>query len=175
MSFDNYIKNYGHRANDVSLAIPTIGEDREMLLERINAFRNTTIPDFKKMERKIFEKRKSREKYVSDNFRTWVPFGKIIFNKLLRIARDYIPVRETRRFFYTMGTFWIRKSLLELGKRLKFLEKPENIFFLTNNELEKAVLRPKQLNQREVIAQVGKRRKKWEKQVKQSLPEKVIL
>lgn len=175
LNLDNYLEKYGFRASDVSLAIPTIGEDRKLFQRRINSFRNTAIPDFEKINKEVLEKRRRREKYVSENFRSWILFGRVIFNKVLRIAKDYIPVRETRRFYYTMGTFWVRKSLLKLGKRLNFLKDPEDIFFLTKNELEKAVLKLKQLDGQQIVTKIVKRKRQWEIWSKQAPPENIEL
>jgi hypothetical protein len=175
LSLDDYIKDCGYRATDISLAIPTIGEDKEVLQERVKAFQNTPLPDFEKIEKNIKQRKKSREKYISDNFRSWIPFGKAIFNKVLKIARDYIPIRETRRFYYTMGSFLVRKSSLELGERLEILKRPEDIFFLTKDELEKAVLKSKKLNQRQIILKISQRRREWQKQTEQPPPEEIKL
>lgn len=162
ISLDDYLEQYGFRATDVSLVIPTIGEDRGEFRKQIDAFKNITIPDFGQKSQQVLEKRRLREKYVAENFRFWVPFGKATFNWVLKIARDYISVRESRKFYYTKPTFLIRKSLLELGKRLECLKDPEEVFFLTKNELKKAVLDSKGINKRRMQAEVGKRKKQWE-------------
>ncbi len=164
LTLEEYQEKYGYRASDVSLAIPTIGEDKQALQQRINAFQNTDIPDFQKKERKIIRKRKKREEYVENNFRTWIPFGKTIFNKVLKIARDYIPIRETRRFYYSQGTYPVRKTLLELGKRLTLLETPEDIFFLKKNELEKAVKKPNEIKEENMRTKIKRRKKEYQKQ-----------
>lgn len=175
LSLEDYLEKYCFRATDASLVIPTIGENKEEFQKQVNSFKNVRIPDFEKRHKEILEKRKLREKYVESNFRSWIPFGKVIFDKILAIARDYISVRETRRFYYTKGTFLIRRSLLELGKRLEFLENPDDLFFLTKDELEGTILRPKAINRQQIQAEIGKRRKQCEKWNKQTPPEEIKL
>lgn len=175
LSLDDYVDQYGLRATDVSLVVPTIGEDKEELQRRVNSFKGVSIPDFEKINKEVLEKRKRREKCVRENFRSWVPFGRRVFGRVLEIGRDYIPVRETRRFYYTMATFYIRKGLLELGKRLGLLENPGDVFFLTKEELEKAVLEPGGVDEDRLRARVVGRKKEWEERSKQVPPEEIEL
>lgn len=175
VSLDDYLEKYGFRATDLSLAIPTIGEDKKMLQARIEAFRGISMPDFEKIQIEVLEKRKLREEYVLNNFRSCVPFGKRIFSQKLGIAREYIPVRETRRFYYTKTAYFIRKSLLILGERLEFLESPNDIFFLTKNELEKIIFQPGVVKREEIKGRIITKKKQWQEWNEQALPEQIKL
>lgn len=175
LSPDDYLDKYGFRATDVTLVIPTLGEERRVLEKRIHSLQNVVTPDFGKINKKVLEKRRLREKYVSDNFHSRVPFGRVVFDKVLEIAREYISIRETRRFFYTMGTFYIRESLLELGGRVRYLEDPKDIFFLTKEELDKAVLEPESIDKKQLNLQIIERREQWERRNKQIPPEEIKL
>jgi hypothetical protein len=175
LSIDDYVDQYGLRATEASLVIPTIGEDKRELQRWVNSFKGAKIPDFERINKEVLGKRKRREKYVKENFRSWVPLGRAVFAKVLEIGRDYIPVRETRRFYYTMPTFYIRKGFLELGKRLDFLEKPSDIFFLTKGELEKAVFKSEDIDWSWIKIQVVERKKQWEERSKKVPPEEIEL
>lgn len=171
-TLDVYLKEYGFRATDVSLAIPTIGEDREQLKQRIDSFKDLTLPNLDNQHERIVARREFREKYVAENFRGWVPFSRWLFNKILALARKYIPIRETRRFYYTMGSFHIRRGLLILADKLDFLENSGDIFFLTKNELEKAVFKPEVLEKRKIQGEIGQRKNQWERWSKWIPPER---
>ena len=74
-----------------------------------------------------------------------------------------------------MGTYLIRKSVLELGKRFDFLEKPEEIFFMKEDEIEKVISNPENVNKQRIREKIIKRRKQWESWSKQSPPEQIKL
>lgn len=175
LEIGSYLDHYGLRATDATLVLPTIGEDQQELQKWINSFKGLRIPDFGRINRLVLEKRKRRERYIQENFRSWIPFGRTVFTEVLEIARDYISVRETRRFYYTQATFYIRKGLLELGRRFKGLGAAEDVFFLTKEELGKAVSKPEEVNWKRFRFQVTKRKKRWEEWGKQPPPEKTEL
>ncbi len=58
----------------------------------------------------------------------------------------------------------MRKTLLELGKRLTLLETPEDIFFLKKNELEKAVKKPNEIKEENMRTKIKRRKKEYQKQ-----------
>lgn len=175
LSLNGYLEKYGFRATDVSLVIPTIGEDKKFFSKQADSLRGITLPDFNEKTNQIIEKRKLREKYVSKNFRSWIPFGKSIFSKVLKVARDYISIREERRFYYTMGTFLVRKCLLVLGERIKFLSRPDDIFFLEKDELEKLILNPKDFNKDMIQIKIDQHKKQWNVRSQKFPPEEIKL
>ncbi|MFH0739955.1 MAG: hypothetical protein V1819_02525 [bacterium] len=175
LTLDDYLEKYGLRATDASLIVPTIGENREDMQMRVDAFRNISLLDFEEIREKLLKTRNLREEYVSKNFRFWVPFGKKIFNNILRTTREYAPIRETRRFYYTKGSYLIRKAVLLLGERFKFLEKSDDIFFLTKDEIEREVLQPGTIDKEKIKGEIIKRRKQWQERSEHTPLEQIKL
>lgn len=159
LSREEYLSRYGYRATDATLFKEVVGEDLE---EKIEIFKKIAAPNFDKLTRVATERRKKRESFIDKNFRNWVPFGRSFFNKALALAREYITVREDRRFYYTMGTYPIRRACLELGSRVDFLNEPSDIFFMTKNEVGAAVRDSKAINKEEIRERITSRKTNWQ-------------
>jgi len=159
LSKEEYLSKYGYRATDATLFKEVAGEDLE---KKIEIFKKIAAPNFDKLTRLATERRKKRESFVDKNFRSWVPFGRPLLNKALALAREYVTVREDRRFYYTMGTYPIRRFCLELGSRIDFLNEPSDIFFMTKNEVEATVCDPKTVNKEEIRERITSRKTNWQ-------------
>lgn len=159
---EEYLSKYGYRATDATLIKPTVGEDEEEFEQRVDEFRKLTPPDFDQLTESATQRRKKREGFIEHSFRGWIPFSKTLFGKTLALARKYVSVREDRRFYYTMGTYLIRRVCLELGSRFDFLNEPLDIFFMTKDELETAVCDPKIIDENEIRKRIISRKTKWQ-------------
>lgn len=170
LSKKDFLSKYGYRATDATLIKPTVGEDDIEFQHKIEMFKKMRPPNFDQILESATRRRKEREEFVGRNFRCWVPFGKNLFNKVLTLARKYITVREDRRFYYTMGTYPIRRTCLELGSRFDFLRNPSDIFFMTKDELETAVHNSKIIDKEEIRKRIASRKSEWQSWRKQTLP-----
>lgn len=170
LSKEEYVSKYGYRATDATLAKPTVGENIEELERRTEEFKRLAPPDFDQFSRSAVDRRKKREEFVERNFRDWAPSGKGLFKKTLNLARKYITVREDRRFYYTMGTYSIRRACLELGSRLDFLNDPSDIFFVAKDELEIAVRDLRSVDKEEIRRRIDSRKTRWQNWQKQTPP-----
>lgn len=170
MTKEEYASKYGYRATDATLVKPTVGEDQEEFQHKIKTFGKMPPPDFDLIVKSAIERRGKREKFVKQNFRDWVPFGRKLFNKTLTLARKYTTVREDRRFYYTMGSYPIRQACLELGSRFDFLTAPSDIFFITKEELETAVCSPRIADKEEIRQRISSRKSQWQSWRKQTPP-----
>ncbi len=167
---EEYLSKYGYRATDATLIKPTVGEDGVEFQEKIEIFKKMPPPDFDRVLKLVVGRRKEREEFVERNFRSWIPFGRTLFGKTLTLARKYTTVREDRRFYYTMGTYPIRRACLEFGSRFDFLNEPEEVFFMTKYELETAARDPKIVDENEVRKRIALRKAKWQSWRKQTPP-----
>lgn len=167
---EEYLSKYGYRAIDATLIKPTVGEDEEEFEHKIEEFRKLAPPDFDQLTESVVQRRKKREEFIERNFRGWIPFSKNLFGKTLALARKYISVREDRRFYYTMGTYPIRRACLELGSRFDFLNSPSDIFFMTKDELETAARDPKIVGREEIKKRINSRKTEWQNWRKQTPP-----
>lgn len=170
LSKEEYMSKYGYRATDATLAKPTVGENIEGFEHRVEEFKKLTPPDFDQFSKSAADRRKKREDFVEHNFRDWIPSGKVLFSKVLNLARKYITVREDRRFYYTMGTYPIRRACLEFGSRFNFLEEPSDVFFMTKDELECSVRNPELIRGEEVRKRIDLRKTRWQSWQKQTPP-----
>ena len=158
-----FLSKYGYRATEATLLKATIGEDTGDFERKIQIFRKLTAPNFEEVLRKAAERRRNREKFVKETFKWGHPLGGFAFRTVLALARKYITVREDRRFYYTLGTYPIRRACLELGSRFSFLYKPSDIFFMTKEEVENAVNNIVGMNTEEIKEAVSSRKAQWQR------------
>lgn len=170
LSKGEFLSKYGYRATDATLVKPTVGEDQEEFQHKIKTFGKMPPPDFDRITKSAIERRGKREKFVKQNFRDWIPFGRKLFNKTLTLARKYTTVREDRRFYYTMGSYPIRQACLGLGSRFDFLTAPSDIFFITKEELERAVCSLRIGDKEEIRQRISSRKSQWQSWRKQAPP-----
>ena len=166
----DFLSKYGYRATDATLVKPTVGEDNMEFQHKIEMFKKMRPPNFDQISESAIRRRKEREEFVGHNFKDWVPFGKNLFNKVLSLARKYITVREERMFYYTMGTYPVRRACLEFGARFDFLRNPSDIFFTTKDELEMAVHNLKITDKEEIRKRITSRKSEWQSWLKQTPP-----
>ena len=68
------------------------------------------------------------------------PVRKIIFSDILRLAQKYYPLKEDQNHYLYLGTWFIRESLLFLGRRMVMLgslNDAEDIFLFSFDEVKK--------------------------------------
>ncbi len=168
-----FVGEYGHRVFDIDVIHPTLAEDKDLLDNLIRIYSKVTPS--KNPANQLKEAKKDRlkqEKFAFKNLREWVPLTRRIFEKILRFSQRYADIRESRPYYHLMAFSLSRKTLLELGGRLAQLKKPDDIFYLTHQEIEDLVRNPKTPKKR-IQEKVIRRRIVREEQ-KKKLPEELI-
>jgi len=163
LSLDKYIDKFGLRATEASLIIFTIGENRHEIESQIKKLKDVNFST-KNLQEEFIKKRKQEELYVEENIRTWIPGAKNLFHRMLNYAKDYVCIRENRRFYYAKGSYLVRRAVLELGKRLDFLNSSEDIFFLTKNELENIISNYDKTDKENILSEIEEMKMMYNKQ-----------
>ena len=146
-----------------------------IIKECINCSDNHDI-EFK-WNQKIKERKKLtdeiRSKFSSSFIDRIFPVRHIIFTDILRLAQEYYPLKEDQNHYLYRGTWFIRESLLLLGRRLVALGKlnnVEDIFLFSFDEVQKIPVMIKEKSGR-FLGLVIEKRKKFEKQKKLTPPD----
>lgn len=100
------------------------------------------------------------------------PVRQIIFTEILRLTQEYYPLKEDQNHYLYRGTWFIRESLLRLGRRLVALGKlnnVEDIFLFSFDEVQKipVMIKEKSCHFLDLVAE---RRKEYEKQKRLTPP-----
>ena len=129
-----WIKEYGHRIQDKDILYPTLGETPATIKAFLKLYRETPNPADK--VKAAVNARKSREVYAGEHLR-FPLISKRFFNWTKSLAQEYAKIRNSRPYEYR-GNAIIRRILLQLGGRITVLKLPQEVFYLTINELETA-------------------------------------
>jgi len=131
-----WLATYGHQVQDLDVYLPTLQDAPEAAVSLKHQLQqNSENPEEKFAA--TAQRRQETEEQVLANIRKWIPFGRKIFFKLLRVLQSYVSIREDRPFYY-QGQAVARKILLEFGTRLvrdEKLDSAADIFFLTREEI----------------------------------------
>jgi len=135
----HYLDRYGHQIYSLDFAVPTVAEDLLQIPRSLKILVQDTDYDFTAHQRELARKREAALKEASQFFR-----GKLWweFRWRLWVARYYYPNREEAMFYFGAAWSVLRPFALELGRRLVevgTLKTPDDVFFLTSNELGKAI------------------------------------
>lgn len=137
---DRYFDIYGHQIFTLDFAEPSQAEEPESIMQSLQALVLQTDYDPVENQKALAKKRKALIKEATQYFKTKKLNRK--FQWMLWRARYYYPNREEAMFH--MGKAWtvLRPFAKELGRRLveaKTLNNPDDVFFLTMDELGRAV------------------------------------
>lgn len=131
--FSAYLAEYGHReiVTPVLVTPPTQGEAPETVLALIKVLAAEPPRPPEDIDRALFELLKHpllQSRRMRARIKRWVA-----------VARAGMAFREDSHFYFLMPLPILRKSLLEMGRRLcdvGTLDKPEDVFHLRLEELE---------------------------------------
>jgi len=162
--FQAYLDEYGWRSDAFELADPAWAEDpgvpltqlREMLHARDEADPTGTEA----------RSREEREEAVRDALaRLEGNPGKPIFEMLLPIAQQYLPIQENHNFYIDqMNTVLLRRPVLALGERLaaaKAVAARDDVFYLTRDEAVAAAREPRARDWAALVAERRAERTRW--------------
>jgi rifampicin phosphotransferase len=134
-----FIERYGHRSFSLDVYQPTFSEISGPLCQ----WTHSPLPApsaANTAQRRQWALDKTRQLIGSQSFSRLRTHG---LSRLLQIAEHYIVLREEQRFFWQQILAQQRRLILRLGQhwlQTKSLAQPDQIFFLTWNELREACL-----------------------------------
>lgn len=133
-----HIETYGHQIYSLDFAEPTQGEDPIPLLLSLKALVKNPMDSSIRHARMAGQ----RDDLVEKTARSFDPFKRWCFRKLLRWAGKYAPYREEALFY--VGAAWptLRRFAGELGQRMVkdgSIESPNDIYYLLPDEVKSAL------------------------------------
>jgi len=134
-----YLAHYGHEIQTLDFSEPTAGEDPTIVLLNLKALVRNTEYDPAARQAGLARKRDEALKRADDHFSGDMHDQ---FHRLLSAAKRYYHLREESLFYLGAGWPVLRRLTLELGRRLVevgTLALPDEVFYLTNAELEAAM------------------------------------
>jgi len=138
--FDAFLLEYGHRSPKYDIAHPCWAEAPGVVIGMMLA--QAALDDDQSPGVKgavVRQNRDAAEKEVLRLIRG--PVNRAAFKWVLKYARIYMPLRENQQWYVGLMFPLVRQSLIELGRRLQakgFIERPEDIFYLTIEEVRAA-------------------------------------
>lgn len=137
---DNYFDIYGHQVFTLDFAEPSQAENPESIMQSLLALVLQADYDPIAGQKALAGKREALIREATQYFREKKLKRK--FRSMLRKASRFYPNREEAMFF--MGKAWtvLRLFAKELGRRMveaEMLTDPEDVYFLTVDELGRAV------------------------------------
>jgi hypothetical protein len=156
----NWRQEYGYRIQDKDIFFKTLGENFKTIKSLAVLYKKSLNPNNKIKKAKI--RRKKRGQFVKENLRHF-PFAKPLFNKVLTIAQEYAKIRDSRPFYYK-GNRIIRAILFTIAKRFSITKNPQDIFFVSLDELE--LYFENKYNLKQLKANISKRKQNYNKYYK---------
>ena len=138
-AIERYFKTYGHQIYTLDFVEPTMAEDPQQVLRNLKILVQDSNYNPIVQHQELIRKREAAIKEAKQIFRGILWWK---FRWRLWLAQHYYPGREEAMFYFGAAWSVLRPLALELGRRLVevgTLEKSSDIFFLTSNELGKAV------------------------------------
>ena len=153
-----FLRMYGHRSHTREFYFPRWADDPALIIDVVKALLDSDLGDLEKLERKKVRERKETEREVLERIGhlRLGHFKRLLFRTVLHYAQTYLGFRENQRFYLDHMILRWRRVFLEYGKRLTVkgvLEAPEDIFFLSKEEVFELVYAP-----RDAKAQVSERK-----------------
>ncbi len=139
--FQSFLERNGHRFHGRDIGYPTWRERPETVIEMIKMNRGSDL------SRRAFtlqrEERLKAEKELRRRIRTGVlgPLKEALFSLVLSYDQRYFVLRENMRYHADVYLEQFRRLYLEIGRRWHAqgaIESPEDIFFLSREEIEEA-------------------------------------
>ena len=139
ISLSDFLNEYGHRAvNEFELAQPRWREDTEYIEQIITALSQQTDVDNEdnsQYHTRQIEQRDNAEKELNAVLEKKTGLRKQVESEL-DFTRQYMPFRETAKFFLMLGYEQVRRALVELDSRYQL---NDGIFYLVPDELSQLI------------------------------------
>ena len=161
---ERYLEQYGWRSDAFELADPAWTEDPQVPLTQLREMLHA--PDSADPARTEERSRQEREELVRDALeRLEGNPGKPMFEMMLGIAQQYLPIQENHNFYIDqMNTVLMRRPVLALGDRLvaaNAIAGREDVFYLTLDDLIDAVQQPASRDWAALVEERRAYRERW--------------
>jgi phosphohistidine swiveling domain-containing protein len=139
--FQRHLDNYGHAIYNLDFANPVPADDPSPLLDTLKMFVNGrgTNPHTRQQAAT-----RRREEATQAMLKKLKGLRLKLFRKFIMTAQRYAPLREDGLFDVSLGYPLLRQMLRELGLRFTnggMVEKADDIFWLTQDEVEQGVIK----------------------------------
>ena len=162
--FQRYLDRFGWRSDAFELADPAWVEDPAIPLNTLQDY--LQAPDDADPTLREQRCREERERLVQEAMaRLDGQEGKPIFEMLLGLAQQYLPIQENHNFYIDqMNTVLLRRPFLELGRRLVqagTIAGRDDVFYLRRDELADAATQPGARDWPALVAERRAERERW--------------
>lgn len=139
-ALDGYLDRFGHQIYTLDFAEPTQADDPLPVLLSLKIMASRP---HRPVAARLEDLARERDEAAARTAESLPPIRRRLFRRLLRLAQRFAPYREEALFY--IGAAWptLRRLALELGRRLAAagsLGVPDDVFFLTADELTGAIL-----------------------------------
>ena len=144
-ALDRFFEEFGHRCVDeFELAVPRWSEEPSFVVATLRTYLDApadadpTAHLARQQRRRRAAEREARRRVQPGPLHSLVPYRWLVFRGVLRQARRLLPMRENPKHHYLLFTAELRRTLLELARRLSahgLLDSADDLFFLTREEL----------------------------------------
>jgi pyruvate,water dikinase len=161
---ERYLDRYGWRSDAFELADPAWAEEPRVPLTQLREMLHA--PDDADPARTEEHSRKEREELVRDALeRLEGNPGKPIFDMMLPIAQQYLPIQENHNFYIDqMNTVLLRQPALAIGERLaaaNAVAQRDDVFYLRYEELPEAARAPQSRDWAALVEERRAERERW--------------
>lgn len=179
--FENFLNIYGHFITRLDLMLPCWRDNPNLVLDMIKSILSSEekINLTKRAEERINEAEEIYTKVIkqiSQGFlQKILPFKKLIFKKVIELARVYSRLKEDQRFYACMLVWRLRRCYLDMGEILVkkgFLNNSKDIFFLTESEID--LINQEKVQKEEILKIVERRKITHQKQMEMIAPDIIV-
>ncbi len=158
VALDEFLKQYGHREIRLDILYPTWGEDPAPVLAFVRGYLDVgdDSSPYWQQERLVKQRQelavKVQRRLRRDLLGRWLFLP--LFNRILADTQKHASERDTMHFELTRLFPPFRQQLCELGRRWTergILDRPDDIFFLTLEELIALADKPESVQERVLV------------------------
>jgi rifampicin phosphotransferase len=147
-ALERFFEDFGHRGVDeFELSVPRWAEDPGFVVSTLRTYLNAPPESdpqahlVRQRRRAKAAEREARRRMQSSTLHRILPYRWLLFRPALKNARRTLPLRENPKHHFLLYATEIRRTILELARRLEtkgMLASEEDVFFLTREELAAA-------------------------------------
>jgi pyruvate,water dikinase len=145
---ERFFEDFGHRGVDeFELSVPRWAEDPEFVVSTLRTYLNAPPESdprahlARQRRRAKAAERQARRRMQASTLHRVLPYRWLLFRPALKNARRTLPLRENPKHHFLLYATEIRRTILELARRLTakgMLAREDDVFFLTREELAAA-------------------------------------
>jgi len=167
-SWKSFVQKFGHRSTSLDIYVPTFEEDINYILELIQHYLSLSSKMSPENKQQIFDQHREerfRDIYQNLSKQSLGFLKKNFFKILFNWSEQFVLLRENQRYYWHQALTINRKIFLEFGKRFfdqGWLEQQELIFFLTRDEIKKAIYHKASISITKIENRI-KQHQQWQK------------